>query len=70
VKIVKRTSCGEKPSEGACSEREHKQVGEKVEPQEVAVSKQRVGVDTMSETSHTGNEISRKVKSMFLKSFL
>jgi hypothetical protein len=74
LKIRTRTSCGEKPPEGACSEREHafhpgnasssashkSQVGEEVEFQ-VAVFNAK-GVDTKSETSHTVNDISRKVK--------
>ena len=70
MKIRTRTSCGDKLSEGACSEREHffysgwtsssashkLQVGEEVEFQ-VAVLKRRVWTQSLKQTSHIANDI-------------
>jgi len=73
VKIRTRTSCGEKPSEGACSEEGHVFVLDIIIISLTQVASRGIsgipsccfkakGVDTKSETSHAVNGISRKVK--------
>ena len=75
MKVRTRISCGEKSSEGACSEREHVSPGH---PSWTSISLTQVaskgrsgvpscclkakGVDTNSEASHFANNISRKIK--------